>query len=65
MRLRVTAPSELCCLSGRVWITCEGRCEDIVLDRNERRALGKESRVLVEALTDAVIELRREPGAMR
>ena len=56
--LRIDGAVEIACLCGRVWLTREGGAEDIVLDANERRRLPRGSRVLAEALRDAVIEAR-------
>lgn len=56
--LRIDGAAEIACLCGRVWLTREGGAEDIVLDANERRRLPRGSRVLAEALRDAVIEAR-------
>ena len=56
--LWIDGAAEIGCLAGRVWITCEGGAEDIVLDGNERRLLPRGARMLAEALTDAVIAAR-------
>ena len=56
--LRLDGAVEIGCLGGRVWITREGSAEDIVLDGNEWQRLPRGTRVLAEALSDAVIEVR-------
>lgn len=56
--LRLDGAVEVGCLGGRVWITREGCAEDIVLAGNERRRMVRGTRVLAEALGDAVIEVR-------
>jgi hypothetical protein len=59
LRLPGGAGQTITARSGAVWITEEGRLDDVVLAAGESARLGRRGLALVEAFEDASISLER------
>ena len=57
-----TAPQEVSCSRGVLWITQEGNGEDIILKQGQRVTLRSRGRVLIQALKDSSFSMTNLPG---